>query len=143
MKHISSFHGSITAFLTRSGYRSSAVLQACNAWRGSQKGEEAKSTGKVSLSGKVTEKGKDNRKLTVTDNVTHKAEKLAYSAPGALIALSEELEKVQAKHGVSIELAQLPQEIAVWLDRPTFAMDYEPEGKPEEKQEPETEKQEA
>ena len=135
MKHVQSFHGSVTALLTRLGYDSAAVLAACNAWRGSIKSgtEEAKS--EVKLAGRINAKGDDKRTLSATDKVTVKAKGIGFNAAGGLLALSDELRRVTEKHGATIVLTEFSEEIADWLDRETFRLVQGPAEKPAEKSE--------
>lgn len=132
MKHIQSFNGAVTSLLSRLGYDSKAVLAACNAWRGGVKAGEEKATGETKLVGAITSKGQDNRTLTVRDSVKTVAKKLSYSAPGALIALSDALTALTDRHGVRLELAEFPPEIAEWLDRDSFRPVQGPAEKPAE-----------
>lgn len=121
MKHINSFHGSITALLTRLGLDSKEVLNACNAYRGAVKASEAPEvTSETKLTGRINKNGDDKRTLSFTDKEKTVAKKVSYSAPGALIALSDELRRVTEKHGATIVLEEFPAEIADWLNRDTF-----------------------
>lgn len=133
MKHISSFHGSVTALLVKLGYDSSAVLQACNAWRGSIKAENEETKSEVKLSGKVNANGDDKRKLSAIDRTVGKAKDIVYSAAGGLIALSDELRRVTERHGATVVLTEFPEAIADWLDRDTFRPLQGPAEKPAEK----------
>ena len=120
MKHVQSFHGSVTALLTKQGYDSVAVLAACNAWRGSIKSGEETAKSEVKLSGQITAKGIDNRKLSATDKITVKAKEIGYTAAGALLALSDDCRRMTEKHGATMVLTGFPETVEEWLDRDTF-----------------------
>lgn len=131
VKHISSFHGAVTALLTKQGYDSVAVLAACNAWRGSVKPSEEEAKTKVTLSGRVNADGDDKRKLAVSDTVRSSAKKIGWTAPGALLALSDALRQLTEKHEASVILTEFSPDIADWLDRDTFRPVQGPAEKPE------------
>lgn len=133
MKHVSSFHGAVTSLLTRQGYDSSVILDACNAYRGSIKALEADVTSETKLAGKVTAKGDDKRTLAFKDKEITKASKVSYAAPGALLALSDELKRVTERHGATVTLESFPYEIAAWIDRDSFRMVQGPEEAPKSK----------
>lgn len=120
MKHVEMFHGAVTRLLTKQGLDSKLVLDACNAWRGSIKASESEVTSEVKLAGRVNKSGDDKRVLNLTDKETTKAKKAGYTAPGALLALSDELKRVTERHGATIELTEFPVDIVDWLARDTF-----------------------
>ncbi len=113
MKHIDSFNGAVTARLSELGLNSSAVLCACNAWRGGIKGEEdAKSS--VKMVGKVSKKG-DGRSLNVSDDIKVRAKKAGLCMPGMLVGISDELTKLTDSYGLRITVAEFPLELEEWL----------------------------
>lgn len=119
MKHVEAFHGSITRRLTEMGLDSRAVLNACNAFRGSIKSDpkKAKHDTETKLTGQITAKGLDNRKLTFKDSITEKAEteKGSVPAPGRLLAFSDAL-KAMDKYGHSLVVTEFEPELEEWLN---------------------------
>ena len=122
MKHVDAFHGSITRRLTEMGLDSKAVLNACNAFRGSVKADPEKTTAKTEtkLAGAVTTKGVDNRRLTFKDSIVEKAqtEKGSVPMPGRLLAFSDAL-KALDKFGATLAVSSLDTEVEEWLETTT------------------------
>lgn len=131
MKHVNQFNGAITRTLTKMGLDSGKVLAACNAWRGGVKANKDADNVKIDvasetkLTGAITKKGQDNRKLTVRDTEKTAVKSLSYSAPGALLALSDALTALTDRHGITLEVTELPVDVVNWLDRETFRPETE------------------
>lgn len=118
MKHIATFNGAVTSKLHSMGLNSKAVLCACNAWRGSVKGEETKSgnIAKVKLTGTVNKSGEDKRTLTVSDKTSITAKKLEVTMPGLLVAISDGLTELTDKLGISVGEITFPDVLVEWLE---------------------------
>lgn len=131
MKHINSFHGSISALLLSKGLDSKQVLSACNAYRGSVRAdaEKTKIVSETKLTGKLTDKA-DGRRLTFSDKERYssKTEKGEVPAPGLLVALSDALLKLTEVHGATVALNEFSLEIEGWLyaKREAFALPQAP-----------------
>lgn len=117
MKHIQAFHGSVTSLLVKRGLDSVAVLNACNAYRGSVKVADSDHKSVTTLSGKISAKGMDNRKLTFKDSITEKSAtgKGNVPAPGQLLAFSDWLRKGTDTFGASLEITEFPPDVEDWL----------------------------
>lgn len=133
MKHVSSFNGAVTSLLTRMGLDSTKVLAACNAWRGTIRATDSESKSTITLTGKVNKDGEDKRALTVTDRTKETAKKVGVAAPGLLLAISDECQKLTEKHGVTLQLERFPADIQEWLNRDSFRPDAKPEQASEKK----------
>lgn len=119
MKHVESFHPSITLALHNLGLDSKAVLNAVNAWRGSVKADpsKTKSEGTTKISGQVTSKGKDNRQIKMVDKITEKSEteKGEVPMPGRLLAFSDALKSLD-KFGNVLKVVGFEPELGEWLE---------------------------
>lgn len=121
MKHLDYFNGAITRYFTSVSIDSRLVLNAVNAWVGEveHNPDDSKITAKAKLSGKISAKGVDKRVVTITETEKRKAKTTA-KPQGLLYALSTELDTLTEKHGVCVEIGELPSEIAEWAIRDSW-----------------------
>lgn len=130
MKPIECFNGAVTSVLHNLGLDSVKVLNAVNSWVGEiNHGEGKDDTIKVStgakVSGMVTKKAGDKRIVTITESEKRVA-KRAWTWQGALYALSTACDDMVARHGVCIEVTELPAEVREKVCRPSFEAQREP-----------------
>lgn len=136
MKHMDSFNGAITSALHRLGLDSKMVLDAVNAFIGNVEADAAKTktTGKASLTGKLTEKS-DTRKVTIRESEKRQAE-VRVCAQSRLYALSCDLDKLTDRHEMSVGEITLPTEVEAWCNRDSWKLP-ELKAKQDEKREAE------
>ena len=120
MKPIKNWNGALTSYFHKAGLDSVKVLDAVNAWVGQVNHDadktEVKSTAK--LTGKLTEK-KDGRVVTIRDTEKYVA-KAEYCAQSALYAFNTAVTELVDRHGAVVEIAELPEAAAVWVQRDSF-----------------------
>jgi len=121
MKHLESFHGSVTAALVRMGLDSKKVLDGVNSWIGSIEADPEKTTTKAGakLTGQVTTKGVDKRVVTIRESEKRQS-KQAYGPAAALYALNTAMKELTERHGITATIEEFPAEVHVYVNRDTW-----------------------
>jgi len=121
MKHLNSFHGSVTACLINMGLDSVKVLDAVNAFIGGIEADPTRTATKAGakLTGTVTTKGVDKRVVTIRETEKRVA-KVGYGPVPALYAINSAMVELTDRHGVTVAVSELPPEVETWLRRDSF-----------------------
>jgi len=121
MKHLNSFHDSVTACLIGMGLDSVKVLDAVNAFIGGISADPSRTDTKATakLTGKVTSKGVDKREVTIRETEKRVA-KVGYGPVPALYAINSAMAELTDRHGVTVAVTELPAEVETWLRRDSF-----------------------